>query len=132
MAMRTLLLPLALVCVGGCTGDGKTTVNGTVTFDDAPIQSGTILFVKTEGGLVREGDIIKNGAFRVSLPTGNYKIEVSARKVVGKTKAVGVGDPVETELTEEMIPERYNTKTELTQEIKSNTREVKLELKSKR
>ena len=81
---------------------------------------------------MREGAVIKDGTFRVSLPNGNYKVEVNARKVVGKTKATGIGDPVEAEITEEMIPERYNTKTELTTPITSSTRDLKLELHSKR
>ena len=122
---------LVLVSFAGCANDGKATVDGTITFDGKPIPVGSIVFTKTEGGLVAEGAVIREGVFRVALPLGTYKVQVNARKVVGKTKAVGVGDPVEVEMTAEMIPDRYNAKTELSVDVKSGTRDLKLELHSK-
>src|SRR5262245_57398398 len=116
--------------LAGC-GDGKGPVNGTVTFDGQPVAHGAVTFVKSEGGLVREGAVIKDGKFQVRVPPGKYKIEVNAQKVVGKRKQKGLsGEEEEVAQTEEMFPERYNTKTELSAEIKSGANTVKLELMS--
>src|SRR5439155_261569 len=72
----------------GC-GDNTSSVSGTVTFDNQPVTSGTITFVKSEGDLVREGAIIKDGTFQAHVPPGNYKIELNAQKVVSKRKQKG-------------------------------------------
>src|SRR6266436_3042426 len=61
------LLSLSLLL--GC-GDGKSSASGTVTFDGQPVASGTITFVKSDGELVREGAIIKDGAFQAHVPPG--------------------------------------------------------------
>ena len=58
---------------------------------------------------------------------------MNAKHVAGKKKQKGFdGKDEEIELREEMIPENYNTKTELTEEFKSGSNTVKLDLKSKK
>ena len=52
--------------------------------------------------------------------------------MVGKQKATNFGKVEESEVRDEMIPERYNTKTELTVEVKPGNNPVKLDLHSKR
>jgi hypothetical protein len=123
-----LVLPLLLLT--GC-GDGRRTVEGTVTFDGQPLAKGTILFVKTDGELVREGGVITDGAFHCVLPDGNYKIEINAQRVSGKITAEFMGKMEELDKTEEMIPERYNAATELTAQIKPGMDHLKLILVSK-
>lgn len=121
-----------IASVGGCSG-GVSAVNGTVLFDGEPVANGAVTLVKTEGGLVREGAVIKGGVFQARVPPGKYKIEVTAQKVVGKRKQKGFGgEEEEVELTQEMFPERYNAKTELSEVIKPGSNSVKLDLKSKR
>ena len=122
-----------LAVLVGCGGDDKGSVEGTVTFDGQPVASGTVTFVKTEGGLVREGAVITDGAFQAQVPPGRYKIEVSAQKVVGKRKQKGFdGNMEEIELKDEYIPEWYNTKSELSEDIKPGRNTIKLDLKSKK
>ena len=58
--------------------------------------------------------IIKDGAFEVKLKAGSVsKVEISASKVVGKKKMYDTPDSPTYDLTEEIIPAKYNTKTEL-------------------
>src|SRR5215469_12264465 len=122
-----LFIPLT-----GC-GDGKGTVQGTVTFDGQPVADGAITFVKKDGKLVREGAVIRDGNFQARMPPGQYKIEVNGQKVVGKTKERGKdGALEEVDMMEELFPERYNTKTELTEEIKSGRNTIKLDLQSEK
>lgn len=127
--MKSQFYGLSLVFLtaflGGCV-DGFGPVNGTIHFDGQPVKAGSITFVKTEGGLAREGAVIENGIFRARLQPGKY--------LVGKRKQKGFdGKGEEVDLTEELFPDRFNSKTELTQVIISglNTINLKLESKSK-
>ncbi|HJZ59142.1 MAG TPA: carboxypeptidase-like regulatory domain-containing protein [Gemmataceae bacterium] len=121
-----------LAWLTGC-GGGEGSVSGTVTFDGHPVPNGTVTFVKTEGGLVREGAVITDGTFQVKLPPGKYKIEVNGRKVVGKKKQKNFdGVDEEVEITDELFPDRYNKATELSEEIKPGSNTITLELKSKK
>jgi hypothetical protein len=118
--------------IAGC-GDGKSSISGSVTFDGQPVASGMITFVKDEGELVREGAVISNGAFQALVPPGQYKIELNAQKIVGKRKQKGFdGAEEEVELTDELFPPRYNTQTELIEEINPGSNTLKLDLKSAR
>ncbi len=116
--------------LSGC-GGGEARVSGTVTLDSQPVPNGSIQFVG-DGG-VREGAVIKDGAFTAKLAPGKYKVEVRATRVTGKRKQKGFdGKDEEVELTEEMIPDRYNAKTELTEDLKSGSNTVTLDLKGKK
>src|SRR5262249_48986593 len=116
--------------LSGC-GDGKTTVSGTVALDGQPVADATITFVKTEGDLVREGASIKDGRFQVRVPPGKYRIELDGRKVIGKIRQKGsYGQDEEVEQTANLFPEKFNSKSELTEEIKPGVNEIKLDLKS--
>jgi hypothetical protein len=131
MAFSALGLSLA-AWLAGC-GEGTGSVNGTVTFDGQPVANGSITFVRTEGSLVREGAVIRDGSFQVQVPPGKYRIELTAQRVKGKKKQIGFsGEEEEVEITEEMFPERYNTKSELSEEIRSGTHSLNLDLKSKK
>jgi hypothetical protein len=131
-ACRAALLAAPLIAaLTGC-GDGKASVDGTVTFDGQPVASGMITFVAEEGGkLVREGAVIQQGGFHTQLPPGKYRLELNAQKVVGKRKQKGFdGKDEEVELTAELFPERYNLQSSLSQEIKPGANAVKLDIKS--
>ncbi len=123
-----LIVCTALAGCGNRPGD----VTGTVTFDGAPVADGALLFVK-DGGTAKEGAVIRDGRFQTKLPPGKYMIEVNAQKVVGKRTQKGFdGKDEEIELKDEMIPERYNSKTELSEEIKPGPNPLKFDLKSKK
>jgi len=115
----------------GCS-EGKSSISGTVTFDGEPVKNGSITFVKSDGELLREGAVITDGAFQASLPTGEYKIELNAQKVVGKRIQKGFdGKDEEVEETKELFPERYNTKTTLTKKIERGANTLELNATTK-
>jgi len=122
---------LLLVTLAGC--GGKANVTGTVTLDGEPVASGAIAFIKTEGEPVREGGaVITNGSFRTEVPPGKYKLELTGSKVTGRRVQKGFDGKDETiETTGELFPDRYNTKTELVEDIKAGGKPLKLDLKSK-
>jgi hypothetical protein len=114
----------------GC-GEGKSSVTGTVTMDGKAVASGAITFTRTEGELVREGAVIQEGNFRASVPPGTYRLELSGQKVVSVRKQKGFdGKDEEVPITEELFPEQYNTKSELSEVIKPGKSTLKLDLKS--
>jgi hypothetical protein len=121
---------VVLAAFAGCDNTDKGTVSGTVTFDGQPVPTGAVTFVKEDGELVREGAVIQDGKFQASLPPGKYKIELNAQKVVGKRTQVGMdGKSEEVVTTEELFPARFNTQTELREEIERGAQTIKLDLK---
>ena len=128
---RPLFWTLGLLALAGC-GDGKSTVSGTVTLDGQPVPSGSITFVKQEGGsIVREGAIVNGGKFAAAVPPGTYKLELNGQKVVGKRTQKGFDGKDETlDITQELFPERYNIRTELLEEIKPGANTIDLKLNS--
>jgi hypothetical protein len=102
-----------------------------VTLDGKPVTSGAITFIKQGSGLAREGAVITDGSFHANLPPGSYKLELNAQKVIGKRKQKGFdGKDEEVEIAEEAFPPRYNTQSELLQEIKPGPSTLKLDLKT--
>ncbi len=131
-----LLAPIAvsfllLAGAAGC-GDGKAKLKGRVTLDGEPLTAGAVLLVRTDGELVREGGVITNGAFTTTLPPGKYRVEINARKVVGKEIAESAGQKAEIDVTVELIPEWYNEKSELTADVRAGVNEITFDLKTKR
>jgi len=122
-------LPLVLV-LAGC-GNATPTVTGLVTIDGQAVAKGTIVFIRTDGEMAREGGGIVEGRYQSRMPAGTYKVEVNAPTVVGKRSDESYGQTVEVNVTEELIPERYNKKTELRAEIKSGGNELNWELRSR-
>ena len=124
------LLFLGFATLVGCS-NGKSSVTGSVTIDGQPVASGSVTFVKQGGELAREGAVIQGGSFHANIPPGTYKLELNGQKVVGKRKQKAFdGTDEEVELTDEVFPPRYNTKSELLEEIKPGANVVTLDLKS--
>jgi len=134
MKRLAALAAFVLLCAMpiGC-GDGKGSVNGTVALDGKAVKSGAIALVSTEEPGVREGAVITDGAFTAKVPPGKYKIELNAQHVTGKRKQIGMdGKEEELTLTEELFPEQFNTKSDLTEVIKPGANTLTFNLKSKK
>jgi hypothetical protein len=127
--MTRLLFLLSLSLLVGCA-KGPSTVTGTVTLDGQPVTSGAITF-KDEGGLPVQGAVITGGSFQAQVPPGRYRLELTGAKVTGTRTQKGFDGKDETiETTEELFPEKFNAKSELSQEIKPGPNPLKLDLRS--
>lgn len=119
---RGSFVALVLLATAALTGCGPTTVplQGTVTYDGKPIESGTVVFVPEDPKTPKRGAAITNGKYTcdpASAPTpGKYKVEITRNEKTGVKRPNGVGGF--TEETKQTLPEKYNTKTELTYEVK--------------
>jgi hypothetical protein len=129
-----LTLCLLLACVvSGCSKESasKGTLTGTVTFDGAPITSGTIRFDPVDGRTASADSMITDGKYSATAAPGEKRVTISAQKVVGKKKAYDTPESPVIELTEEMIPKRYNAQSELKHTVKAGSEEKNFDLTSK-
>jgi hypothetical protein len=120
-----MLLAVVLLGVSGCGGN-RAAVEGTVTFDKEPVDGGMILFFPEKEAKTHKGraDIV-NGSYRISSgdapPPGKYRVEIVWYKKTGK-QVVSKGDPPNMEdETIQVIPEKYNTKSILTADLKAGS-----------
>lgn len=116
---RTLALcvVLAVSAVVGCGGTTipRGAVEGTVTLAGKPLEEGVIRFVPTDGttGPMVE-TTIRNGRYALAKQSGpcigTQRVEIVAFRKTGR-KIINEG--VETEEIVQVIPDRYNTASEL-------------------
>jgi hypothetical protein len=119
---------LVLALAAGCSSSTPT-VDGTVTVDGQLLKEGTITFIPTDptqGGTA--GGLIKDGKFSVQVPLGDMTVKISAPKVVGKRKAYNTPDSPTVDITEELLPARYNTQSQLKITVKKGGQKEKFEL----
>jgi hypothetical protein len=109
---------VALLAVVGCGGEGAGTyvVSGEVTFDGEPVKDGDIMLEPVEPGKAPDAGKIRDGKFEFRATPGKKKVKIQASRIekypAGRKGAMG-----ETEGPVDYIPERYNAKTELTEEV---------------
>lgn len=117
---------LCLLSIVGCSRSSLCTVTGSVSFNGQPVKDGSIRFFPIEG---TEGNgavtTIQNGQFHTNseskLRSGKYMVQITATRKTGRTikpKEVMPGDsgsPIEEEV--QIIPPKYNTKSELRVEL---------------
>jgi hypothetical protein len=118
----------ATMLAGGCSSS-EGILNGDVTFDGSPLKEGVARFVPAEGKGTTSTANISGGQFRASLVAGDYRVEFSAPKVIGKRRMMPESPEVDEVI--ELLPEKYNVKSEMKVSIKPGTQEKKFELSSK-
>ncbi len=104
-------------------GPARSHVSGTVTFEGKPVPFGSISFVPFEGSNlpvsgaeIHEGkyDVINNGG----VPVGKHRVEINGWEKA--PQATGAAD-VSSVNIKPLIPEKFNTKSELTLTIESSS-----------
>lgn len=107
-----------LVVLAGC-GPSTGTVSGTVTVNGQPATSGIISFVPADGKTAPVTvEIQSGGQYSAQAVAGAKQIQISIPVVVGKRPEYnGPGAPM-IEITEESVPAKYNSETELTFDLK--------------
>lgn len=110
--------------LAGCGSNGRSTVEGMVTLNGQPIESGSMSFRPLDGKTPTAGCFITAGRFRLQVPIGSMRVEITAMEKSGKGVTTAQGDPVEVDLVTEAIPERYNAKSELVIDVKPGVNRV--------
>lgn len=119
---------LSAAALAGC-GPAVGTVSGTVSVDGQPLEKGVISFVPADGKGAPITVDIKGGAYRAEAQVGPKHVQISAPVVTGKRKEYEGPDAPLVEITEESLPPKYNSESELTFEVKrgANTQDWKVE-----
>lgn len=129
-----IFVSLALaIAVTGCSKESssKGTLSGTVTLDGAPVKSGTIRFDPVDGRTASADVMITDGKYTAAVVPGDKRVSISAQKVVGKKKMYDTPESPVVDLTEEMIPKRYNALTELKLTVGAGSQDKNFDLTSK-
>jgi hypothetical protein len=126
------LAAIAVLLVAGCDSNPTAgDVHGMVTLDGAPLEDGTIRFTPLEGKVGTAGGVIKGGQFSTTVPVARHRVEISAAKVVGGAEAAEARHSDANYTAIQLIPSKYNTKSELTLDVKSGLNEPRFDLKSR-
>ena len=128
-AGQTATWAFAALVLGGCGGDGLVEVRGKVTFDGRPVEQGTISFLPTDGKGPTAGALIENGRYTVRAAPGKKKVEIEGYRVIGQ-QHVFPDDPSSplVDKTEPIVPEKYNTHTTLTFDVKQSVDDADFDL----
>jgi hypothetical protein len=104
--------------LGGC-GPATATVSGEVTVNGEAVEAGVISFVPDDGAGAPGTTAIEDGRYELQMAPGKKRVQISHTVVTGKRPAYnGPGAPL-IEITEERLPPRFNSHTELTFEAQA-------------
>jgi len=121
-ACYSLLLVSAALLSGGCDSGGdidRVVVRGTVTYNDEPVADGMIRFVPTYGSENPvSGGAIVDGKYEIKMrggvPVGAHRVEINSFRKLPKPYP---DMPEAMVPKEQLLPEKFNVKSELQQEI---------------
>ncbi len=108
-----------LLCLTGCGRvGGPMAISGTVLLDGNPVQRGTINFFPADGKGPTAAGIITEGKYSTEVTPGQKEVRIEAFKVLGQRRHIpnNPKSPM-VDIREQILPERYNTRTELTCQI---------------
>jgi hypothetical protein len=109
-----------LACLPGCgQRDARIAISGTVLYDGQPVKKGIVTFVPANGKGPTAAATIADGHYSVKLAPGNKVIKIEAFKVVGQRHYNKNPSSPMVDQQEQILPPRYNTKSEITREIAS-------------
>ena len=127
---------LAIVIVSGsfagCSAKSNVgTVSGTIKLDGAPLKSGLVRFMPVDGKTASADAKIVDGKYSAEVPPGEKKLSFSSPKVVGQKKMYDTPDSPMIDITEEMLPAKYNSKSEEKMTVTAGSQTKDFELSSK-
>lgn len=133
LATSALCLPIILMI--GCSAERPipVEVQGAITYDGQPVPTGIVSFVPAADGEVRTsgGGAIVDGRYRVypeaGLQPGKYRVEFRWGKPTGeKNEEAGYGKSPD--VFAEGLPDKYNTQSILTAELRTGMNAVDFKL----
>ena len=121
LSLFTGLLAVTVTALGCGSGKPKeqtrAQVSGTVTLDKQPLKTGNILFDPNDGTPPTTLDIL-DGKYEGRAPVGKNTVRINSFvKVTLKEKMKMSGPGYDTPTDENMLPPRYNAKSEINREV---------------
>ena len=128
------LLALVAALAAGCRdGPSVGDVRGEVTLDGRPLDEGVVRFVPLDGKTPTASALIAEGKFSERVPVGSHRVEISAPRLpkgIASSRQMKRGTVDEGAALEELIPQRYNARSELKADVTRGTNQVRFDLKS--
>jgi len=125
------LFPAILFC--GCAEDKNiATVTGIVKVNGELAKMGGITYIPVDGQSGTAGAVITGGKYMASdVPIGTHKVQIRVSKVVGHKKLYNTPDSPLQPVLEEVLPAKFNSKTELRLDVVAGKNEKDYDLPSK-
>jgi hypothetical protein len=133
------LLGLTLLLPTGCglQGGHRVAVSGAVTLDGQPVEGGAIVFLPEGNGTndrPKTGVTIEAGKYTIPAEKGpalgKYRVEIRWQKPTGK-KIPSDDPPNLMDETRQVIPDKYNSRSDLTCEVQPGKNTFDFALTSK-
>jgi hypothetical protein len=129
IVLRCAAVALLLILAGCNEGPARAVVSGKVTYKGTPLAKGQIRFL-IDNRPSSMGQI-ENGSYRIDyqggVPVGSGKVEIEGFEDTAKVVFTGpTGEKVHE--AKQILPDKYNKKTELTVEIKNGENEKNFDL----
>jgi hypothetical protein len=121
LALAFFGLALLLACGCGSRSGSRVEVSGTVTLDGQSVDGGAIVFLpQGDGDRPKTGTAIENGKHAIPAERGpapgKYRVEIRWQKPTGKM--IPSDDPPNLmEETRQVVPEKYNARSDLTRDV---------------
>ena len=116
-----LLATFGVGCQGQQDVEGRFVLSGTVTYDGAPLPSGTIEFFPTDLEKKPAGAEVIDGKFQMDRALGpelgQYQVVILAERPSGRREPADEGSSQMVEVPEQYIPAVYNSQTKLSVEV---------------
>lgn len=107
---------LAAMTLAGCGFDGRVAVQGTVRLDGRPIERGAIRFLHGGEGPTASA-MIEQGRYQLQTIAGKKKVEIEGYEIDKHLPADPLTGAPAHPVWRQMVPSRYNTKSQLQVEI---------------
>ena len=111
-----LLCLLCMGCGGKPAGPERYEISGAVTLDGQPVEAGAISF-DAKDGKSGAGAIV-GGKYQASVPAGLKTVRINSQKATGQKGPYGE------EVSEELIPRKYNSESQETVTINADGKNV--------
>jgi hypothetical protein len=129
-SFRKNVVPAAILLLPACVGCNRGNdldlqeVSGSASFNARPLDNGTVSFSPLDPKGLAGGSVIADGKYLIprqkGLPPGKYTVRISsADRKSGDSRATPRAPGESPPPLKELLPERYNFKSELSVEVKS-------------
>ncbi len=131
---RHLVLLLFVFPILGCNqGDSRVEINGSVSYQGKPINKGKIYFMPRNEELPQANCDIKDGSYQIDSESGvfaaEYEVRILAYKGTGKFTDLGpLYEHRKQEGQKQILPPKFNTKTELKVSITNDSKSYDFDL----